>query len=151
MLSFMAETLFNAIVEALEAICAATGLTYAEINILIYCGFIPATWFGIVYLRRRRWVWLLALHLLAPAVYYWGKKSVVGRSKFFYDANIRALEQLGASTGWGYVGISVVVGVVVPALIYLPLFTLPKRWLLGYYLALIIGNLAWYLWVWQGQ
>jgi|GEM_PF-5495733 len=38
----MSEALFNAIVAWLQAICAATGLTYSEINILIYCGFIPA-------------------------------------------------------------------------------------------------------------
>ncbi|MEO6038661.1 MAG: hypothetical protein ABIQ93_09630 [Saprospiraceae bacterium] len=145
----MAETLFNAIVEALEAICAATGLTYPQINILIYCGFIPASWFGIVYLRRRRWFWLLALHLLVPAVYYWGKKAVVRVSKEFYDVNIQALERLGESTGWGYIGISVVVGVVVPAFIYLVLFTLPKRWLLGYYALMMVGNLAWYIWVVQ--
>ncbi len=143
----MTETLFNAIVAALLAICAISGLTYSEINILLYCGVIPATWFGIVSLRRRRWAWLLALHVLAPVVYYLKKISLVRVSKTFYDANIYALEQLGKATGWGYVGISVVVGVVVPMFIYGALCCLPKRWLLGFYLFLIGGNLAWYCWV----
>ena len=146
----MTEALFNAIVEALQAICAATGLRYSEINILIYCGFIPATWFGIVYLRRRRWLWLLVLHLLVPAVYFFEKRPLAWVSENFYNANIRALEQLGEATGWGYVGISVVVGVLVPVLIYLALCFVPKRWLLGCYVVLIVGNLVWYFWAGLG-
>ncbi len=142
----MSAALFNAIVEWLQGICATTGLRYSEINILIYCGFIPATWFGIVYLRRRRWFWLLALHLLLPTIYYFEKRPLAKVSENFYAANIRALEELGKTTGLGYIGISLVIGVVVPILIYLILFCFPKRWILGCYGLMMIGNLVWYYW-----
>ena len=142
----MPEALFNAIVEALLAICAATGLNYSEINILIYCGFIPATWFGIVYLRQRRWFWLLALHLIVPIVYYVQRPAWAEQSRKFYKVNIQALERLGEATGWGYLGTSLVIGVVVPGLIYVVLCCVPRRWLLDCYLVLIVGNLAWYFW-----
>ena len=142
----MPETLFDAIVEALLARCAATGLKYSEINILIYCGFLPATWFGIVYLRQRRWLWWLAVHVIVPTVYYVERAAWTEWSGKFYTANIQALEQLGKTTGWGYVGISLVVGIVVPGLIYIVLCSITKRWLLLGYTLFLAGNLAWYFW-----
>jgi len=142
----MVESLFNAIVEALQAICAATGLTYSEINILIYCGLIPLSWFALVYARRRRGAWLLVVHLLAPAIYYAERKNLTGPSKKFYDENIQALERLVEMSRLSYIVISVIIGVVVPLTIYLLLCFLPKRWLLGFYTFLILGNLVWYAW-----
>ncbi len=145
----MIETLFNAIVDALQAICARTGLHYSEINILIYCGLIPWSWSFIVYWRRRRGGWLPMLHLLLSAIYYLQKQRWHGASKKFYDANIHVLEQLSKMTGWNYVDISIVIGVVVPMGIYLLLYTLPKPWLLSFYAILVLGNLAWFAWVLQ--
>ncbi len=145
----MSEALFNAIVDWLQAVCAATGLTYSEINILIYCGFMPATWGGIVCLRQQRWWWLLVLHLLLPVLYYVKRRPLVEISRKFYDANILALNRLGEATGLGYVGISLVIGVVVPILIYVILFCVPKRWVLGCYAGMMVGNLGWYFWVLQ--
>lgn len=139
--------LFNAIVEILQILCVATGLTYSEINILVYSGIVPATWFGIVYLRQRRRLWLLVLHLLMPMVYYFKKRPLAEISEKFYAANIRALDWLAGATDLDYVGISLVIGVVVPILIYVVLCCVSKRWVFGCYMVLIAGNLGWYFWV----
>ncbi len=85
--------------------------------------------------------------MLVPLVYYLAKQPLAEWSEEFYDANIRALNWLAETTGWGYIGISLVIGVVVPILVYMVLWSVPKRWLLGCYLGLMVGNLVWYIWV----
>lgn len=140
--------LFNAIVHLLNATCRATGLSYYEINILIYTFLIPATWWVIVWLRMRKFHWLWLVHLGLPLCYWLEKEKLKGFSAQFYIKNTDALLQLGGGTEAGYVQVSIIVGLLIPVLIYLALWLIPKQWLIGLYLFLIAGNIVWYIWVW---
>jgi hypothetical protein len=145
----MMDALFDAIVNLLQAICRQTGLTYPEINILIYCGIIPATWAVILYLRQRRFWWVIGLHGCLMLYYLQMRRSFSGFSKQFYDMNIAALEWGATHFKSGYVGISLLTGVILPVLIYGLLWLAPKRWSGYVYLALLLGNLAYYGWVYH--
>jgi len=136
--------LFDSIVDLLLTICHKTGLTYAEINILIYCGIIPASWAAILYLRQRRFWWVLVLHGCLMLYYVQTRQSFSGFSRRFYDANIAALEWGAGASGLGYIGISLLTGVLFPLLIFGILLIPPKRWAGYIYLALIAGNMAYY-------
>lgn len=138
--------LFNAIVQILEEICRRTGLSYFEINILIYTFFVPSTWWLVVWLRTRRHGWLGVLHLL-PAVFYLLKRDdLADFSEKFYEKNVHALLHLGGGTDEGYVQISIFIGVVVPFVFWLLLFFLPKKWLLAAYSIFLFLNFGWYFW-----
>lgn len=139
--------LFDSIVDLLLAICRHTGLSYPEINILIYCGIIPATWAAILCLRQRRFWWVLALHGCFMVYYLQMRSSYSGFSTRFYDANIAALEWGASASGLGYIGISLLTGVVFPLIIYGLLLIPPRRWTGLVYAALILGNTAYYYWV----
>ena len=142
--------LFNAIVDLLRFVCRHTGLTYAEINILLYCGLVPATWALLLWRRRRNLWWVPAIHLFAIVGYLRARPWLSGFSDRFYDVNISALQYLANVSGFGYVGISILAGVVFPAGLYAALWSVPRRWLPALYVALIVGNLAYYTWVWTG-
>lgn len=139
--------LFDAIVDLLLSLCRRTGLTYPEINILIYCGIIPASWALVVWLRQRHYWWLFILHICLIILYLQNKHPLSGFSRRFYDVNIAALERGANAFGIGYVGISLLTGIVFPVLIYAFLLIPPKRWTPFIYLALLLGNLAYYGWV----
>lgn len=140
--------IFDAIVQVLNGVCRATGLSYFEINILLYTFIIPATWWAIVWWRIRKYAWLWLFHLVLPFLYYLGKEKLEGFSERFYDSNTQALLWLGGGEALGYVRVSIFVGILLPALIYLSLWVAPKRLLIGLYLGLMVGNLAWYFWTW---
>lgn len=139
-------SLFDAVVQLLQAVCRATGLSYFEINILLYTFFVPATWWAVVWLRLRKWHGLWLLHLGAPVFYCVRKEGFENFSERFYTANTEALLWLGGGEEMGYVRVSILVGIVVPALIYLVLWLAPKRFLPLLYLGLMVGNAAWYAW-----
>lgn len=141
------ESFFNAIVDFLLAVCHRTGLSYPEVNILIYCGLIPGSWALLLMARRRRFWWLLLLHFAAMFSYWQARHCCEGFSRRFYDANIAALEYWAGVTGMGYIGVSLLAGVFFPVLIYGSLMAVPKRWLTAVYAALLLGNLAYYGWV----
>ena len=141
----MAE-IFDAVVRLLNAICRATGLSYYEINIMIYTFFIPASWWAIVWWRLKKWPWIWIIHLGVPLLYYFCRDRLIGLSEQFYDANTEALLWLGQNEATGYVQVSILVGIILPALIYLSLWLVPKRYLNAVYIGLIFGNLIWYGW-----
>jgi hypothetical protein len=139
--------LFDDIVRLFQAICRQTGLRYTELNILVYCLLVPASWYLIVWFRRRKGLPLLLAHLALPVFYYLGKTPLAPASDAFYQVNIRALEWIGKAGGMGYVGISLVMGVGIPGLVYTILLWSPKRrlfWAYGIFMGL---NLLYYGWV----
>lgn len=139
--------IFNAIVGGFNAICRETGLSYFELNVMVYVFFIPATWWLIAWARQRRWHWVWLVHLGAPLGYYLGKERLEHFSEAFYNANVAALWFLGGDTDAGYVSVSIVAGVILPALIYLNLLLIPRRWVLQLYILLLLINAGWYAWV----
>ena len=140
----MSSDLFNAIVHLLNAVCRVTGLRYVEINILIYTFLIPTTWWAMVWLRLRRFhAWWL-VHLVPAAFYLAEKERLAQMSDLFYEKNTAALLCLGGGSDAGYIRVSVLVGVLIPAVIYGLLWLAPKRWLLALYGGLLAGNLLWY-------
>lgn len=138
---------FNAIVHLFEAVCRHSGLRYAELNILVYCLLLPAFWCGIVWLRTRNLGWLLLVFFALILVYVFEKGRIATFSISFYRQNIAALEYLGAYTKWGYVSISLFLGVLVPLLLSAILALFPKKWLTGIYLGYLAVNWAYYGWV----
>ncbi len=140
-------TLFNLIVQLLHMVCRISGLSYVEINILLYTFFIPATWWTIVWQYTRKWSWLWILHLGIPALYYFEKERLSNVSNQFYTANTDALSYLGGGSDTGYIQISILIGILIPTIIYLVLWLAPKRLLPKIYIGLMLGNLAWYSWV----
>lgn len=139
--------LFDAIVQALYYVCDKSGLSYPEINILIYCLLIPASWMLIVWLRSKRGALALMIHLLLPVLYYFERQHFISFSRQFYSSNISALEWLGEKYKTGYVGVSLVAGVLFPVLMYGLLFVMPKRYLLWVYSSFIVMNAIYYTWV----
>ena len=138
------QAFFNNIVELFEAICRSTGMQYSELNILVYCLLLPAFWCALVWIRSRKLGWLLLLLLGLTAVYLVEKQHLLPFSLHFYRQNILALERLGASTGLGYVGISLVMGVGIPLLFSLALLFLQKKLLPACYLCYLAINLGYY-------
>ncbi|GAB2969136.1 hypothetical protein GCM10027048_45000 [Hymenobacter coalescens] len=71
-----------------------------------------------------------------------------GLSRWFYDHNIRVLEQLGRYTGLGYVAVSLLVGVLVPAVALLLLALVPRRGVLPLALAFVALLLLYFVLGW---
>ncbi|OON69646.1 hypothetical protein [Hymenobacter sp. CRA2] len=120
----------------------ATGLTYPELNILVYCLLAPLSWLLLVALRRPPLWWLPLGLLLLTAGLLTERQRLTGLSRWFYDYNIRFLELAGRYTGLGYVAVSLVTGVLVPAVALLLLAVAPRRWVLplaGTYVALLLA------------
>jgi hypothetical protein len=143
------QELFDDIVRAFQAVCRATGLTYPELNILVYCLLAPLSWLLVLALRRPRLGGvLLAGALLLSAGLVAERRRFAGLSRWFYDYNIRVLEQLGRTTGLGYVALSLLVGVLVPAVALLLLALVPRRGLLPLTLLLLALLLAYFVLGW---
>ena len=142
--------LFYAIVVLFRLVCRLTGLSYAELNILVYCALVPMGWLLIVVWRRKS-LWPLLLGqlgvLLALLILRCGHLGLPGQR--FYDYNITVLEKLGYATGGGYLAVSLLMGVLIPAVSMVVLLMVPWRALVGVYL-FFIGALVTYFWLGQG-
>ena len=141
--------LFYAIVALFRLVCRLTGLTYAELNILVYCALVPMGWLLIVVWRRKSlWPWLLGQMgvLLALLILRRGHLGPSGQR--FYDYNIAVLVKLGHATGGGYVAVSLLMGILIPAVTVVLLLAVPQRALVGVYL-FFIGALVTYFWLGQ--
>ena len=66
----------------------------------------------------------------------------------FYDYNIAVLEKLGHVTGGGYVAVSLLMGVLIPAVTVVLLLAVPQRAVVGMYM-FFIGALVTYFWLGQ--
>jgi hypothetical protein len=131
------QQLFDAIVTLFFRLCRETGLSYAELNILVYCALVPLSWLLLVVARQRRY-WPLLVVQLAVLVGLLLRHFRLGASgRHFYKYNIVVLEKLGRATGWGYVAISLLMGVVIPLTAAGLVLVVPRRWVLGVYLFLM--------------
>lgn len=122
--------LFDALVVLFTTVSRAAALSYAELNIVAYCGLVPLVWLGLVVLRQPRYKWLLlaGTMVLAALVLWLRQPGSTGQS--FYNYNIRMLELLGRATGLGYVPVSLLMGVLIPAVAAGLLVLVPRRWAL---------------------
>ena len=143
--------LFYAIVTLFRLVCRFTGLSYAELNILVYCALVPMGWLLLVVWRRKSlWPWLLGQVgvLLAVLIVRRGHMGTSGQR--FYDYNIAVLEKLGHATGGGYLAVALLMGVFIPAVSMVLLLSVPRRALVGMYL-FFIAALVTYFWMGQAE
>lgn len=142
------QQLFDAIVSLFFRLCRETGISYAELNILVYCALVPLSWLVLVVARQRRY-WPLPLVQLAILVGLLLRHLRLGAAgQHFYHYNIAVLEKLGRATGWGYVAISLLMGVAIPVVAAGLVLLVPRHWVLGVYL-LLVAALGSYFWVGQ--
>jgi uncharacterized membrane protein (UPF0182 family) len=98
--------------------------------------------------RQRRY-WPLLLVQLAVLIGLLLRHFRLGAAgQHFYRYNIVMLEKLGRTTGWGYVAISLLMGVVIPLIAAGLVLAVPRRWVLGVYL-LLVAALGSYFWIGQ--
>ena len=140
--------LFYAIVTLFRLTCHLTGLSYAELNILVYCALVPMGWLLLVVWRRKSLWPLLPGQLLVLLTLLLPQGPFGPSSQRFYDYNIAVLQELGHATGGGYVAVSLLMGVLVPAVTVVLLLAVPQRALVGVYL-FFIGALVTYFWLGQ--
>jgi hypothetical protein len=139
---------FDAIVALFFGLCRETVLSYAELNILVYCALVPMSWLVVVVARQRRY-WPLLVVQLAVLVGLLLRHFRLGAAgRHFYHYNIVVLEKLGRATGWGYVAISLLMGVVIPVIAVGLVLLVPRRWVLAMYL-LLVAALGSFFWVGQ--
>lgn len=129
----MAQIFFDSIVHIFNIVCAATGATYALLNILVYCLFVPWTWCALFCIRRRRVAWLAAASALALAAGAALVFSPPAMIQEFYDRQVHFLLFLALNDSHGYVLLSLTIGVAVPILVYGLLLSSPLRMLPGLY------------------
>ena len=140
--------LFYAIVTLFRLVCRLTGLSYAELNILVYCALVPMGWLLIVVWRRKNlWPLLLGQFGVLLALLRW-RAYLSPFGQRFYAYNIAVLEKLGHATGGGYLVVSLLMGVLIPVISVVLLLTVPRRALVGMYL-FFIGGLVTYFWMGQ--
>lgn len=144
----MVRALFQEIVILFTNGAALVGITYALLNIWVYCLFVPWTWCAVAAFRLR------SVRLAAAGTGFFAaglavtrllSESVVQR---FYDHQIRFLELLSSDDESGYVRLSLVIGVAAPAFLYAMLGFVPRRFLLPMYLVLNTALVAYLLVGW---
>ncbi len=120
--------IFSIVAQALLWIAKATGLTYNEINVVLYYVIVPLTWAALLdQAFRFHWITLgcaVALATAVPTV-----ALVYGLPQFcdlLFDASARFLRSF-RFVGLNYVQASVVVCVVVPLIIYAALIWFAAR------------------------
>lgn len=141
------QQLFDAIVALFFRLCRETGLSYSELNIFVYCVLVPLSWLVLVVARQRRY-WPLLLVQLAVLIGLLRHFRLGAAGQHFYRYNIVVLEKLGRTIGWGYVAISLLMGVVIPLIAAGLVLAVPRRWVLGVYL-LLVAALGSYFWIGQ--
>lgn len=139
---------FDAIVALFFRLCRETGLSYAELNILVYCALVPLSWLVLVVARQRRYWPLLAMQLVVLAWLLLRHFRLGAAGRHFYRYNIVVLEKLGHITGLGYVAISLLMGIIIPLVAAGLVLIVPRRWVLGVYLLLVMA-LGSYFWIGQ--
>ena len=141
--------LFYALVALFRLVCRLTGLSYAEFNILVYCALVPMGWLLIVVWRRKSlWPWLLGPVGILLALLIVRREHLGPSGQRFYEDNIAVLEKLGHATGGGYLAVSLLMGVLIPALSVVVLFAVPRRALVAVCL-FFIAALVTYFWIGQ--
>lgn len=137
--------LFDALVVLFMSASRLLGLSYAELNIVVYCGLVPLGWLALVVLRQPRCKWLLLAGTLALAALTLALRQPGSTGQGFYNYNIRVLELLGRLTGLGYLLVSLLMGVLIPAVAAGLLLLVPRRWALPLWGGLLALLLAYFV------
>ena len=112
--------IFRVIYLMLQAVSATTGLTYNEINIVVYYFLIPLPLLLLVDRIIKKYIFSLGFTLL----WVMGLFSIPNFSRFsdnLFDASVVFLNSFGF-IGWNYIVASVMVCVAAPALTFAVLF-----------------------------
>ena len=110
-----------AIVAGVEHIIAkVTGMTYNEVNIIVYYLLIPLSWAVMIdYITMMPF--LTPMYIIALLVFLWkDPMKFRNRCDWAFDKSVVFLLWF-KKIGWNYVVSSVIISVVVPALIYMEL------------------------------
>ena len=110
-----------AIVAGLEHIIAKmTGLTYNEVNIIVYYLLIPLSWV-VMFDYITKMPLLTPMYIIAWIIFLWkDPMTFKGRCDLAFDKSVEFLLYF-KKIGWNYVVSSVIICVVVPVLIYIEL------------------------------
>ncbi|ALD20548.1 hypothetical protein [Hymenobacter sp. DG25A] len=136
--------LFQGIVALFLLACQATGLSYAELNILVYCALVPLSWILLVVWRDKRF-WPVLLAQLLVFLFLLRHFRLGAAGQHFYNYNITVLEKMGRTTGLGYVAVSLLMGVLIPVISLALLLGAPRRWAAGLYLVFVAALVAYFL------
>ena len=138
----MMNNLFYEIVKLFRWICLQTGLSYEELNILVYCLLVPFSWLVLAFIRTKRYVILLLINVLCIFCFLYYREMMLLPNSFFYHKNIKFLELVGGKTLQGYITASLIVGLIVPFAMYFLLLTTQKSYLsyllISYFLGLCV-------------
>ena len=137
--------LFDALVVLFTSGSQWLGLSYAELNSIVYCGLVPLGWLGLVVVRQPRYKWLLLAGTVALVVLTLALRRPGSTGQGFYNHNIRVLELLGRATGLGYVLVSLLMGVLIPAVAAGLLLLAPRRRALLAWVGLLALLLGYFL------
>ena len=110
-----------AIVAGLEHIIAKmTGLTYNEVNIIVYYLLIPLSWV-VMFDYITKMPLLTPMYIIAWIIFLWkDPMTFKGRCDWAFNKSVEFLLYF-KKIGWNYVVSSVIICVVVPVLIYIEL------------------------------
>ena len=110
-----------AVVAGIEHVIAKlTGLTYNEVNIIVYYLLIPLSWFAMVdYITKMPF--LTPMYIIAWIIFLWkDPMKFKDRCDWAFDKSVEFLLYF-KKIGWNYVVSSVIICVVVPVLVYVEL------------------------------
>lgn len=137
-------------VRCFQELSAATGLSYALLNILFYCIGVPYLWTTLVCLRMRwRAFWALASLAAAGGGYFLALSANQVKPEF-YERQIAFLYRLSADQESAYMEISIAIGILAPLVTFAALLFAPRRWVPRIYFAAlaIVGIylvIGWYV------
>ena len=110
-----------AVVAGIEHVIAKlTGLTYNEVNIIVYYLLIPLSWVAMIdYITKM--LLLTPMYIIAWIIFLWkDQKKFKDRCDWAFDKSVDFLLYF-KKIGWNYIVSSVIICVVVPVLIYIEL------------------------------
>ena len=110
-----------AVVAGIEHVIAKlTGLTYNEVNIIVYYLLIPLSWVAMIdYITKMPL--LTPMYITAWIIFLWkDQKKFKDRCDWAFDKSVDFLLYF-KKIGWNYIVSSVIICVVVPVLIYIEL------------------------------
>ncbi|MBU4333336.1 MAG: hypothetical protein KKD07_02725 [Candidatus Omnitrophica bacterium] len=111
---------FNIIAYSLDFISYITGLTYKEINIIVYYMVIPFIYIALID-RISKKHFLKVIFGIGIVMFFLSVKNFHAFSEWFFDASVvflKSFEQIG----WNYVVASVIICVVIPGILFVLLF-----------------------------
>jgi hypothetical protein len=111
---------FQIVFQFLTQLSATTGLTYEEVNVLLYYFCVPLAFVVLIDRILRTWVCSVCF-LAAWAYLLFHVSSLAQFSKSAFDWSVLFLQQF-SKFGWDYTEASVIICVVIPVLAFLALW-----------------------------